>query len=261
MPTLQNLYQVNKAAHRAMIDKNICANLIRHEYIVTTLTKAKRAQPYIERFLNQAFKQVRSQPGDLYPACQFKRNSAFEYLQPPDRIEVGQKIVNDLVHRYPKRQTGFTRVIKLEPRLGEDKAPMAVLELVDSDFEIKFWYTAKVVARLELQGIEMDDVTRLNVDKVVGMRVDGEKKFRDAVETCKVEFFKYDGEKGEVMDEEVKKNLENFRGNMEYHGGSLSGTLLVSKKFNTQPRPDKGQEGENAGGVIPPSPFLAEKKA
>ena len=80
-------------------------------------------------------------------------------------MECGLKVLEEIVERYPKRQTGFTRIIKLEPRLGEDKAPMSVIELVDSNYEIKFWYTAKTVARLELQGIELDDLTELNIKK------------------------------------------------------------------------------------------------
>ena len=40
-----------------MIYKNLCANLIRHEYIVTTSAKAKAAQPYIEKFLANTIKQ------------------------------------------------------------------------------------------------------------------------------------------------------------------------------------------------------------
>lgn len=70
----------------------------------------------------------------------------------------------------------------------EDKAPMCVLELVDSKYEIKLWFTAKAVAKLELQNIPLDDITELNVKKLTSGRPDGEQVFRDAVETCKRNF-------------------------------------------------------------------------
>ena len=65
---------------------------------------------------------------------------------------------------------------------------MSVIELVDSNYEIKLWYTAKTVARLELQGIELDDITELNIKKLTQYRVNGEQVFREAVETCKKNF-------------------------------------------------------------------------
>ena len=108
---------------------------------------------------------------------------------------------------------------------------------------------------MELQNIAMDDITELNVKKLTEKRINGEERFRDAVETCKVEFFKYNKEVGEVEDEAIKENLKNFRANMEYHGGSLKGTLLVSKKHPTIPRELKSDPS-----VIPPSPFLTQKK-
>lgn len=247
MPSLQK-HHVNVARHLKLIDKNLCANLIRHEYIVTGRTKAKRAQSKIERFLASALNKNSQLTGDS--KARVEANKAFNYLHPPDKLEVGTKVVETLAKRYPKRQHGFTRIIKLEPRLGEDKAPMSVLELVDSEFEIKFWFNAKVVARLELQGLAMDDITSLNVKKLVQFREGGEEKFREAVEIAKQEFFGYNPETGEIADESIKENLKNLPRNLEYHGGSLAGSLLASKKFKTIPRIQREQP------EIPPSPFL-----
>lgn len=247
MPSLQK-HHVNVARHLKLIDKNICANLIRHEYIVTGRTKAKRAQAKIERFLASALNKNSELTGDS--KARVEANKAFNYLQPPDKLEVGTKVVETLAKRYPNRQHGFTRIIKLEPRLGEDKAPMSVLELVDSEFEIKFWFNAKVVARLELQGLALDDITSLNVKKLVQFREGGEEKFREAVETSKQEFFGYNPETGEIADESIKDNLKNLPRNLEYHGGSLSGSLLASKRFKTVPRIQKESV------EIPQSPFL-----
>ena len=137
--------------------------MIRHEYIVTTSAKAKAAQPYIEKFLANTIKQNKNYEAVTNLEDKLKSIKALSYLQPPDRVECGLKMLDDIINRYPQRTHGFTRVIKLEPRLGDDKAPMSVIELVDSNYEIKLWYTAKTVARLELQGIELDDITELNI--------------------------------------------------------------------------------------------------
>lgn len=250
MPSLQK-FHANVARHVKLMNKNLCANLIRHEYIVTGRTKAKRAQAQIELFLAKAIRMNKEMAGKDSEYI-LENNKALRYLQPPDKREIGLKVINELTTRYPDREHGFTRIIKLEPRLGEDKAPMSVLELVDSDFEIKYWYTAKIVARLELQGLELDDLTQHNVKKLTSFRPDGESKFREAVETAKVEFFKYDTEKGEVTDSDMKTNLKNLPDNLDYFGGSLSNKLLQSKKFKTTSRP-KGPEVE-----LPKSPFLSK---
>ncbi|EGW33949.1 uncharacterized protein SPAPADRAFT_59336 [Spathaspora passalidarum NRRL Y-27907] len=232
------------------INKNLCANVIRHEYIVTTLPKAKAAQPIIESFLTKSLNQIK-QSKQSKEAVEVEDIKEFKFLHTPDVEEIGSKIINELSSRYPTRKNGFTRLIRLERRLGDDKAPMAILELVDSEYEIKFWYTAKTVARLELQGLELDDITRVNVDTITSNRVEGETKFREAVELCKKEFFKYDQETGEVTDEEIKANLKNLPTNLEYYGGELTNTLLASKQYNTKERPAKETKVE-----IPPSPFL-----
>lgn len=250
MPALQK-FHANVTRHVNLMDKNLCASVIRHEYIVTTRSKAKRAQVKVERFLADAL-QKNHTIKDKEIMTRFRSNPALNYLQPPDKKEVGMKVIEELAGRYPRRQTGFTRVIKLEPRLGEDNAPMSVLELVDSDYEIKFWYTAKIVARLEIQDLALDDITKLNVEKLTKFRNDGENKFREAVETAKVEFFKYDSVTGVVADEEMAKNLKNVPQNLEFNGGELTGTLTKSKRFFTKPR-SASKEVQ-----IPQSPFLTK---
>lgn len=245
--------QKNVIGHKKLIYKNLCANLIRHEHIITTSAKAKAAQPYIEKFIADSVRQNKELPESIKGLKKKVQSiKAFDYLQPAERMECGLKILQDIVKRYPERKTGFTRIIKLEPRLGEDKAPMSVLELVDSNYEIKFWYTAKTVARLELQDIEFDDLTELNIKKLTQFRINGESEFRDAVEVCKKEFFSQDGESNNVP-EEIQQNLSNLP-NMERHTGKLKGKLLVSKKYNTKPRPQK----ENL--LFPPSPFLKQEQ-
>ncbi|KAI3404184.2 hypothetical protein KGF56_003084 [Candida oxycetoniae] len=245
MVTVNNV-QKNVAGHKAMIYKNLCANLIRNEYIVTTSSKASKAQPLIEKFLARALKENSKFTED--PKLKLSKMASLEYLQPPDKASVGTKVINELSKRYANRTHGFTRIIKLEPRLGEDKAPMSVLELVDSKYEVKFWYIAKTVARLELQNVPLDDITELNMKKLIANRHNGEQVFRDAVETCKKEFFRIKDD-SEPSDEKMQKILKNLP-NMERHTGSLKGKLLVSKKYNVRPR----REMEPV--PLPQSPYL-----
>ncbi|CCG24874.1 Mrpl8 mitochondrial 60S ribosomal protein subunit [Candida orthopsilosis Co 90-125] len=247
-----NHFNKDVATHKKMIYKNLCANVIRNENIITTQAKARQAQPHIERFLGKALAESKNITNSTNPAEKLLKIKAFGYLQPPDKQDVGLKVIRELTNRYKNRDHGFTRIIKLEPRLGEDKAPMCVLELVDSKYEIKLWFTAKAVAKLELQNIPLDDITELNVKKLTSSRPDGEQVFRDAVETCKKEFFKHGVETEEdVVDEKLKKSLESLP-NMERHTGELKGKLLVSKKYKTKPRRTPTQQES----VIPPSPFL-----
>lgn len=243
MPALKK-FDANVARHVKLMNKNLCANLIRHEYIVTGRTKAKRAQAQIESFLAKALHQNKIE--GLQPLeTKLDTVTALRYLQPADKREVGSKVLEELSKRYSDRTHGFTRIIKLEPRLGNDKAPMSVLELVDSDFEIKLWYTAKIVARLELQGLQVDALTQHNVSKLTKSRPHGEEKFREAVEEVKAEFFKYDAETGEITDEAVKKNLEN-KPAKEFDGITVrSGRTYLPVK----PR------GSKPDAVLPKSPF------
>lgn len=247
MPSLKK-FDANVVRHVKLMNKNLCANLIRHEYIVTGRTKAKRAQAKAERFLAKALHENRKLQ-DQPLAERFLANKALNYLQPPDKREVGTKVIEELSKRYPDRTHGFTRIIKLEPRLGEDKAPMSVLELVDTEFEIKFWYTAKIVARLELQKLQVDALTQHNVDKLTRYRENGEQRFRDAVEEAKTVFFKVDPETGAVTNQEVEKNLQNLPPQLKFHKGNT--TYGASKKLPVKPR------GAKPEGVVPKSPFLA----
>lgn len=242
-------FDANVSRHVKLMNKNLCANLIRHDYIVTGRTKAKRAQAEIELFLGKVFHENR-QLSDKSTEDKLKTIKAFKFLQEAEREEIGSKVLEELSLRYPERTHGFTRVTKLEPRLGEDKADMAILELVDSEFEIKFWYIAKTVARLELQGLEVDPLTQHNVQKLTQFRSDGEQQFREAVEKAKIEFFKYDPEEGAVTSEEAKANLQN-KPMLTDDFGNKRTTWIRSQKYEVKPR----QEKKDA--KIPPPPTVA----
>lgn len=110
------------SAHReAMID-NMVTSLLRHERIRTTVPKAKEARKAAEKVITLGKK------GSLHN----RRNAA----KVVNDKEVLQKLFGALAERFASRPGGYTRIIRLGKRLG-DNAEMALLELVDSPEVVK----------------------------------------------------------------------------------------------------------------------------
>jgi large subunit ribosomal protein L17 len=110
------------AEHRRAMFANMCAALIKHEQIVTTLPKAKELRPIVEKLVTLGKK------GGLA-----KRRQAISEMRD---IEMTRKLFDTLATRYRDRQGGYTRIIKAGFRYG-DNAPMAVIEFVDRDVDAK----------------------------------------------------------------------------------------------------------------------------
>ena len=106
------------AEHRRAMFANMCAALIKHEQIVTTLPKAKELRPIVEKLVTLGKK------GGLD-----KRRQAISEMR--DAVQV-KKLFDVLAPRYKDRNGGYTRVLKAGFRRG-DNAPLAVIELVDRD--------------------------------------------------------------------------------------------------------------------------------
>lgn len=94
---------------------NLVASLVAAEGIVTTEAKAKAVRPVAEKMITKAKK------GDLH---NFRQVLAFL-----GDVEMTTKLFEDVGPRYASRPGGYTRVLKLGPRKG-DNAPMAKIELV-----------------------------------------------------------------------------------------------------------------------------------
>ena len=109
-------------SHRKAMMMNLSNALIKHEQITTTLPKAKELRPYVEKIITLGKK------GDLE-----SRRKAASILQDQKNIK---KIFDVFAERYKERLGGYTRIIKLGNRFG-DNAPTAVIELVDRDQEAK----------------------------------------------------------------------------------------------------------------------------
>src|SRR4030042_3585512 len=103
------------SGHRKALDRNLVTALLKHEKIVTTEAKAKEVRGMAEKMITLGKK------SDLHSYRQ-----ALTFIT--DK-KVTEKIFSDLGPRYKERAGGYTRITKVEPRLG-DNAPMVHLELV-----------------------------------------------------------------------------------------------------------------------------------
>ena len=110
------------AEHRRAMFGNMCAALIKHEQIITTLPKAKELRPIIEKLVTLGKK------GDLHA-----RRQAIAEIRD---IVMVRKLFDVLGPRYKDRQGGYTRVIKAGFRYG-DSAPVGVIEFVDRDVDAR----------------------------------------------------------------------------------------------------------------------------
>ncbi len=110
------------AEHRRAMFANMCAALIKHEQIVTTLPKAKELRPIIEKLITVGKK------GGLHA-----RRQAISELRD---IPMAKKLMDVLGPRYKDRNGGYTRIIKAGFRYG-DNAAIAVIEFVDRDVDAK----------------------------------------------------------------------------------------------------------------------------
>jgi large subunit ribosomal protein L17 len=104
------------SSHRLAMLQNMMNSLIAHEAIKTTVPKAKELRRVIEPMITLAKK----------PTVANKR-LAFDRLR--DRNSV-VKLFDELGPRYQTRPGGYTRILKMGFRVG-DNAPMALVELVD----------------------------------------------------------------------------------------------------------------------------------
>ena len=111
------LRKLNRTSeHRKAMLRHMCNSLITHEAIKTTLPKAKELRMAVEPLITLA-----KEPTLAHRRLAFDRTR--------DR-DVVAKLFNDLGPRYKARPGGYTRILKMGFRVG-DNAPMAFVELVD----------------------------------------------------------------------------------------------------------------------------------
>lgn len=104
------------SAHRLAMLRNMSIALLRYEAIKTTLPKAKELRRVVERLITLG-------------KSDSVANRRLAFAQLRDR-EIVTKLFNDIGPRFAARQGGYTRILKMGFRVG-DNAPMAYMELVD----------------------------------------------------------------------------------------------------------------------------------
>lgn len=115
--------------HRKALRLNLSLALLEHERIRTTEAKADFVRADVEKLITTAKRGLAAAEAQSDPqrAVHARRIAASRLNN--DR-EIVQKLFDVLAPRYAERNGGYTRVLKLGPRKG-DNAPMVLLELVD----------------------------------------------------------------------------------------------------------------------------------
>jgi len=133
-------------SHRRAMFRALTANLVAHESIETTEAKAKELRRVAERLITRAKRLgpvAYTAHDKLSEADRAKRLAAqrlvsrflrrFAVVQRDGeslKVDLVEKVFVDLAKRFEKRPGGYTRIIKLGPRRG-DNAPMTLIEFVD----------------------------------------------------------------------------------------------------------------------------------
>lgn len=136
----------NTSSRRAMF-RNLAANLILNEKIETTDAKAKELRRVAERLITKAIRlgEVAYTPFEkLSEVDKGKRLATKRLLSAylprwgtrtekgglTEKVDLVEKVLLDLAKRFKARPGGYTRIVKLGPRRG-DNAPLALIEFVD----------------------------------------------------------------------------------------------------------------------------------
>ena len=132
--------KLNKtSSHRKAMFMNMSNALIKHEQITTTLAKAKELRRFVEKIVTLGKK------GDL-----LSRRKAVSILQDQ---KMSKKVFDVLAERYKARAGGYTRIIKLGNRYG-DNAPTAVIEFVERDEAAKGLDSGPVIEKKSTEEVE-----------------------------------------------------------------------------------------------------------
>ncbi len=118
-----NLKKLNRTSeHRKSLIKNMLNSLIKYEQITTTLPKAKVLKPQMDKVITLGKKDTLMNKKTLFSKLQDKTSTS--------------KVTKVLSKRYLNRKGGYCRIIKAGFRYG-DKAPLAIIELLDRDINAR----------------------------------------------------------------------------------------------------------------------------
>lgn len=115
--------------HRIALLRNQATALLRHERITTTVTKAKELRPFVERLITVAKRGLADgteTPRAIHARRLVRRDVA--------DTEVAAKLFETLAPRFAERPGGYTRVLRIGHRVGDD-AEVAQIELIGSEYD------------------------------------------------------------------------------------------------------------------------------
>ena len=114
--------------HSNALRRNLVTELIRHERIRTTRTKAEAIRGQAEKIITLAKRGLVAAESDPAKGVHARRLAASRL----NGSEIVQKLFNEIAPRYADRQGGYTRMLKLGVRRG-DNAEMVLLEFVGEE--------------------------------------------------------------------------------------------------------------------------------
>ncbi len=115
-------YLRRNSAHRRALLRNLVTSFLDKERVTTTLAKARVTRPVAEKMITLGKR------GTLHA-----RRQALAYLT---KESVVKKLFDDIAPRFAERAGGYTRIVKLDRRMG-DGSMMAMLELVGAEYKKK----------------------------------------------------------------------------------------------------------------------------
>lgn len=128
-------------AHRNALRKNLIAELITHEQVLTTEAKARMLRPAAEKIITMAKRGLvkgEKDPANTVHARRLITARIARFRQAVDEdgevedVDVVKKLFEDIAPRFADRPGGYTRMVKIGKRSG-DNADMALLMLVDKE--------------------------------------------------------------------------------------------------------------------------------
>ena len=174
----------HRGPRKALI-RGLVQSLVEHERIKTTLPKAKCVRPLIEKAITMGKR------GDLHS----RRLLLSRYPHKP----TVSKIIETLSPRFKDRLGGYTRIIKLGFRSG-DQAPLAYLEFVDYDMQQTVAFAQKEGAKKEIA--QKEGAKKEIAKKEVVKKEDTKKEAKKSKEEKKIATKK---EKRKIVDQNKKQ--------------------------------------------------------
>lgn len=132
------------ASHRKAMLSNLAVSILDEERVTTTLAKAKEVRSVVERLITYGKK------GDLSSIRMAARRI--------NDKTVLKKLFDDIAKGYKDREGGYTRIIKVDNRKG-DNAPMSIIELVGRGTSDAVRKRKKKAKKTQVQANEKKDVS------------------------------------------------------------------------------------------------------